>query len=375
MNNTTTILTHFTNDDDTGGAHSWEDQRELISCETFQIIETVVFCGLTPLLFAIGLPTNILNCMVFYRQGLRDRMNFCLFSLALVDLCFVANFFAFGSFCLVGVVRPILKDWWKWNVRMALFGLNGSFMLSSGCVTAIVAVERCACVVWPMKVPTLATKRSIVLITWGSVLIVNLICWVDYLKFKLGSTSDPITGKEIPIIIPSDMYTQNKTFFDFFENVVTSGLSIAIFTIVCVTTSVTALQLRRAIGWRKGASGNNTIDRRQRSLIKMLIVVSCIYIITAFPNIPLDMISLTVDGFEFTGRYARLFEACVITYVTLAMANSSSNFFVYVTRSSKFRRQLKALFLLDKKVACTLETITSEIRLDSLVKEQNTCKY
>ena len=45
----------------------------------------IVTCGLNPILLLVGLPCNVLCMVVFKRQGLEDRMNVSLFSLAFVD--------------------------------------------------------------------------------------------------------------------------------------------------------------------------------------------------------------------------------------------------------------------------------------------------
>ena len=56
----------------------WNNPHNIISVETLLSFEKVITCGVNLILFPIGVPTNLLNCLVFYRQGLRDRMNLCL---------------------------------------------------------------------------------------------------------------------------------------------------------------------------------------------------------------------------------------------------------------------------------------------------------
>ena len=86
--------------------YPWDNPHSLISRDTLIALEKAVTCGLNPLLLAVGLPSNVLNCLVFQRQGLGDRMNVSLFSLALVDLFCVVFWFLLGSFCLVGHALP-----------------------------------------------------------------------------------------------------------------------------------------------------------------------------------------------------------------------------------------------------------------------------
>ena len=120
--------------------YPWDNPHSLISRDTLIILEEAVTCGLNPLLLAVGLPSNVLNCLVFQRQGLGDRMNVSLFSLALVDLFCVVFWFLLGSFCLVGHAlpsTPYIMGLWKWTVRKYIRG---------GFVLCVYGVYLCVCV-------------------------------------------------------------------------------------------------------------------------------------------------------------------------------------------------------------------------------------
>ena len=51
----------------------------LISAATSYVIQTVVEVGILPILVLCGVTMNVINMAVFYRQGLSDRINLCLF--------------------------------------------------------------------------------------------------------------------------------------------------------------------------------------------------------------------------------------------------------------------------------------------------------
>lgn len=58
------------------------------------LFKVIVNATATPILFLFGFPANILNAIIFYRQGLRERINMCLFTLSLADLvALTAQFF------------------------------------------------------------------------------------------------------------------------------------------------------------------------------------------------------------------------------------------------------------------------------------------
>ncbi|KAL8620907.1 hypothetical protein ACOMHN_025040 [Nucella lapillus] len=68
----------------------WDNPDNIVSANVEKISRRVKDFALT-ILFLIGGPGNVINMAVFYKQGLKDRVNLCLFSLALADeLYFIA---------------------------------------------------------------------------------------------------------------------------------------------------------------------------------------------------------------------------------------------------------------------------------------------
>ena len=55
-------------------------------------VATLVTSNLLPVVSLLGVVGDALNVAVFFRQGLRERVNVCLFSLALADLA-VSTFY------------------------------------------------------------------------------------------------------------------------------------------------------------------------------------------------------------------------------------------------------------------------------------------
>ena len=57
------------------------------------VLSTLVAADLLPVVSLLGVVGNALNVAVFFRQGLRQRVNVCLFSLALADLVVCIHYF------------------------------------------------------------------------------------------------------------------------------------------------------------------------------------------------------------------------------------------------------------------------------------------
>ena len=47
----------------------WDNPDNVLAFETFAAIENILLCYFNPLIFCIGIPANVLNCIVFFRQG------------------------------------------------------------------------------------------------------------------------------------------------------------------------------------------------------------------------------------------------------------------------------------------------------------------
>ena len=64
-------------------------------------VATLVNSNLLPAMSLLGVVANTLNVAVFFRQGLRERVNVCLFSLALADLVVCTLYFLLYGYGVV----------------------------------------------------------------------------------------------------------------------------------------------------------------------------------------------------------------------------------------------------------------------------------
>ena len=47
----------------------WDNPDNVITFETYATMDNIFLCYLNPLIFIIGVPANVLSCVVFFRQG------------------------------------------------------------------------------------------------------------------------------------------------------------------------------------------------------------------------------------------------------------------------------------------------------------------
>ncbi|KAK7476637.1 hypothetical protein BaRGS_00032112, partial [Batillaria attramentaria] len=102
----TTSAANITN----GGEEKFAD---LVSAATLHLFVTVVNGLLLPVLVLCGVTGNVINMAVFLRQGLRDRVNVCLFSLALSDIGFNLFHYASRIYALFYLFDVTLAEYWE----------------------------------------------------------------------------------------------------------------------------------------------------------------------------------------------------------------------------------------------------------------------
>ena len=126
-----------------------DNPENLVDKATREEVERLLHMAVLPSLELFGVTTNVINCMVFVRQGLRDRINLCLFSLALADISFLLFMFSAKFFTFLGLFDRDLEGYWRQKHISTVVGPMLGTMIISNLMTMIISVERCICVVSP----------------------------------------------------------------------------------------------------------------------------------------------------------------------------------------------------------------------------------
>ncbi|XP_025097939.1 uncharacterized protein LOC112566161 [Pomacea canaliculata] len=216
-------------------------------------------------------------------------------------------------------------------------GVVYGFRLTSGCYNMIIAVERCACVVFPLKAASMLRTRTM-----------GVLLAVCFFLMQFGYTVIPLQLRVVSAnvgdtvqwrYVPTQMFLDNKDLFQTIEmSVLTVSLPITTFLVVSVTVVITVIKLTAAVKWReKTSSTSGEKAGHQTALTKMLLLVSFIYICTMIPSVSLTITRLVVQDFSASGRYYYLFMGSHIVANVCPLVHSASNFFVYYNRSSRFR--------------------------------------
>ncbi|KAL8583377.1 hypothetical protein ACOMHN_035359 [Nucella lapillus] len=311
----------------------------IITNEDHAISERVIACGFLTVLGLLGLPANILNMVIFFRQGLRDKMNLCLFTLAFVDFMYLLCMFISTLYCPAAFLAD---SFWeqilKWYPRTYIINFMYAFWYSSGMLTAIIATERCICVAMPMKSATIFSTKSMACMIFGAIIIINLLCLTYALQHVIIWESDG-AGKAVVVVGDTAFYRQHKLVFLIVRSTILPSISFLTYFVVLFVTLVTVRKLKTALDWRQKTS-SNVIDKRQIALVKTLIAISCVYITCNAPKLSLAIVRFLVDEFSTSGKYRNLFFVTHRAGHALLMVNSSVNVFIYYKQSSRYRKEL-----------------------------------
>ncbi|XP_025080461.1 uncharacterized protein LOC112555905 [Pomacea canaliculata] len=316
---------------------------DILSYKVYLTVLFVLQCVIEPVVVVVGVPSNIISCVVFWRQGLGDRMNVCLLALSLVDLCLLLVSMVFSVVYYLGQVDPV-KYGGLYDLLLASFtGVCLGFRSASGCITMVIAIERCLCVLFPLKAASLISSFNMAVIMVCIVCLNHLAFLVVPAKFKVVRVNNSSSETAISL---SDFYINAGLFVDILENIVMmSVLPLTTFVVTCLSTCLTVVKLRAAMTWRGQTSSSNEKGQgRHTTLTKMLVIVSCVYILTTIPWVVFFVAMLVVDGFSSRGRYYNFYWASAQIAIYLSYMNCSLGFYVYFNRSTRFRRDVFTLF-------------------------------
>lgn len=324
---------------DHGAPLPWDNPDNVISLETYTTVSIVSNCFAYPLLFLVGVPTNGLNCIVFWQQGLKDRMNLCLFCLALVDMVYLIVLVIQAASTFVTFADEVVGSEYFAKSLVYCLGVGWGLKAASGCITMLIAIERCFCVVRPFHVDTAMRPRTMVWLLVAIVTGTQLVQVIQPLAYAADSVRDGESGKIHWNIINTELYDNNKVIFDIVLVVLLPFIvPLCTFIVVSVTTAVTVIKLKMAAKWREEVGGHH-----QAALTPVLVFLSCVYIACTAPLVAVTLVRILIPDFSPGGRYSNI---CISTHMlgtVCSAVNSAVNFFAYFWMSSRYRQTLHAL--------------------------------
>ena len=318
----------------------WNNPNNLISLETEQLFDRIKATVLIPILFLIGFPANCINMAVFFKQGLKERINLCLFSLALVDIMSLTLTFAsyaerlytqFTSGERIGLFHRYMVN----NNIIGLFGIVYAPMFLS----AVISTERCVCVLFPLKAQRCIPTKTIAFIIIVSVLVLVFARFAVTAMFQVTCFYEMRTQWVSWQLYVNKYYFRNKDMINALNSVFYGFfLTVGCPVIVLVTTTISAVRLTQIVRWRSQMS--SSISSKEIGVTKMLIALSIEFFVLSIPVIVLRVFPVFEPRLRAGGEFANSFHVLLGFAECFGTTSSSINFFVYLFTGTKFRETL-----------------------------------
>ncbi|KAL8616337.1 hypothetical protein ACOMHN_056280 [Nucella lapillus] len=255
----------------------WDNEENLVSKEVENIFKLSIYGIAVPLLFVVSFVTNMINMVVFYKHGLKERINACLFTLSLVDLLSVSITYAYS--CDIVYMFVIgkggeLGSAAQFFIRNRLMGLWG-LVTSSHMVYAVIAVERCLCIARPLLVKSFMSTRTTVAALLTMILtITGVHMFLAGVRYTVKCVFDVEDRSITYASYPSDFYYRHQFIMDLMYSFI-SGLFLPglAFLSVTVCTVVTAVKLKKLSRWRESvSSASGSVQSRDLAITRVIIV-------------------------------------------------------------------------------------------------------
>ncbi|XP_005110706.1 uncharacterized protein LOC101861916 [Aplysia californica] len=324
------------------------------------VSETLFHVIINRLLSVFGIGSNIINITVFCKQGFKETITVGLVGLAISDFGTVV-----GGLVLAECFNPLMPyEEWRVKNREVQY-LAGSFprvcfARITGLITVYITLERCLCVAIPLHVKRmLKPKRTFVIVLFIYALVISTIMPV-YVGYHLTWKFSPQDNATVFGLVMS----QNAPQLEYITYIATVVLQMSSFILLILLTSALVIMLKKKSEWRKQTSSlsenKTTTSRRDRSAIRLVVMVACILIGFLTPGTVLFLTTIFEPHFNIGGDYEVHFYVAWTVVSFCEVANSSLNIFVYYNMNTKYRETFLSIFCLHKK---KLESVTTSNKI------------
>jgi len=167
-----------------------------------------------------------------------------------------------------------------------LLGFYG-FTWVSQVLSAIIASERCFCILQPLRSQTVLRTSTMTAIIVAVYVVVVGLYFLVVTRYHIVCAYDPKTDSIVMTGIFGDFYRRHQKLVDVLDVFVYGvGLPVVVMVVVTTTTIITTVKLSQAAVWRAGTSssgGREGVSTREIALTRMLVYSSAFFIVCVFP--------------------------------------------------------------------------------------------
>lgn len=332
VSNLTTDIIGFTN------------RHSLISAREREIFDIINYVFIISIICLIGFVTNLINIIVFYKQGLQSTMNISFFGLAVSDLCSLVTLL-WSAIC----VNPLVIHSDAPMISLEVQYLTGGaphtcFVRITGWITVYITAERCLCISLPLRIKQIITPtRTTLIIVSIYVLMVS-----SFLPEYASSYFDWRFYENKNRTLLGLAFRSNRKSVEGIIFFLYSISGLASFIAVILLTMLLVVQLKRKSKWRMKAhldtGTTEAISVRDRKTMTMVAVIASVLIGCYSPGVAVSMVTFFEPQFSIFGTYVNEFFVLWSFAFIFEAANSSINMFIYYNMGTKYRETFHQLF-------------------------------
>ncbi|XP_005092081.1 uncharacterized protein LOC101852828 [Aplysia californica] len=181
-------------------APSQADLKGIVDDDVLNVFVVIFYVTATGTISFSGIIFNIINIIVFLKQGLKDTVNITLFGLAISDTGSLMGLL-WMSICfnpaLVNSGIPFDHE----DIQYLTAGWpHVIFARITSWITAFVTFERCLCIALPLKVKTIITPRRAVIVVVSIYLIMIACIAPVFYSVSLGPKYFPLKNKTLIVM-------------------------------------------------------------------------------------------------------------------------------------------------------------------------------
>ncbi|GFO26306.1 peptide receptor gpcr [Plakobranchus ocellatus] len=321
---------------------------ELMALDIFLNLRQIIFWSILSISI-FGVIGNMLIILVYIRLGFSETIHASYVALAVSDLLSVlsVNWIAICNTPLINLLLNRLSIVTNLSQFIQITGARPHLVFSktTALITAWISMERCLCVVFPMKVKLIITRtvNTVVL-----VMIFIIGCgpsMISYIAVRSELREDPLKNQtRLFFFVSGNDHPLNvSAYFLYYV-----AFPVFSWVVVIVNTTVLIIKLKQSANWRKQhlkfpttSATQSTTSGRTNRVTKTVVIVASIFIACSLP------FSLTFSAWTFLPEFYRkakfrdLFLLNSSLVFLLSEVNSSVNIIVFTIMGARFRSALQ----------------------------------
>lgn len=302
------------------------------------VVNFIIICGLIAYFGIIG---NVVNLYIFTKQNVDNATNISLSGIAISDTC------ALLAVIWLGVcVNPLLQNGEVMfeELEYLTAGWPHCLFARITCIiTVFITMERCLCVVIPLKVKNVFTRTRTIVIVLIIFVSQMLTAVPSYYSSYIGWKFITAKNKSVLGLCRIDNWEHVESVSFVLQAIMQAGS----FVLLVLFTVILVYNIRKNTKWRIASTStiqNNTISTRDSKLLRMIVLIAVILILCFTPGMICFVGMIFEPEYTMGGKYDNLFWVTWSVTFIFQTTNSSVNIFVYYIMSSNYRQTFDETF-------------------------------